>query len=246
MLHIIRLLLLVAAVSACSPVVYGPNFQSIPALEEAGDISIAGQYGTGNYLGFTDVSLAYAVAPRLAFMVNGSYAMVRQDINTEFRGKGHYFEPAFGLFSVDIPRMRFSLYGAYGFGQQIHFLQSGGHIPIKWNRYFMLPAVEFRLRWLSFGLSSRVGYLIFDDGITALEQVYRDNDFSTQINPNRKIQLLEPAFTMSGYFGPFRLSSQFIMLRNSNMTYPFDIFYFGFGLNYTHSKRGKYRNFRPF
>lgn len=246
MLHILRLLLLGAAVSACSPLVYGPNFQSVPALEDEGDISFGGSYGSGEMLEFTDLSVAYALAPRVAVMLNGNYAWGIREERTRYSGNGSYFESAIGLFSTDIPGMRFSLYGAYGFGKQTHFVQTGSGIPIRWNRYFLLPAVDMRLGSMSFGLSSRLGYLIFDDGITALEQLYAAYDYSTNLAPNRRLKLFEPALTMSRHWGPLKFSTQIIMMRYNYWNYPFDYYYVGFGVSYTFSRQGKHQSFSPF
>ncbi len=237
MLHILRLLLLVAAVSACTPVVYGPNFQALPDLEEAGDFSIGISHGSGAVVEFMDVSAAYAFAPRMAVMLNASGAWSQYSGQQAIKGFGYYVEPAVGLFLTDIPGMRMSLYGAYGTGHQSHLMRSGSNSPILWNRFFLYPAVEMRMFNFSLAFSGRFGYLIFDRGINALAQAYNTTDSWTVIYPNRRISFTESAVTLSKYWQQFKFSMQFVLPSYENRRYPFDTFYLGVGASFVFSPR---------
>lgn len=208
--NLILLMVMVISISSCK-IMYVPNGQNVPLMEEKGDIKAN--------LGAKDLQVAYGITNNLGVMVNGYYnkndwSVTSGDLENKYLSARSLVEGGLGYYTAFGNNGRFEVFGGAGFGSVKHnydlydasTLDESNSYKASMMRYFLQPAIgvqsenvglafSTRVAGVTFSTKETVGYTqqtLIDEGLHELE----DNMFI----------FLEPAVT-------FRVGFQYVQVE---------------------------------
>ncbi|MCF8298748.1 MAG: hypothetical protein K9J13_14465 [Saprospiraceae bacterium] len=198
-LNFLILLLVAIVISSCN-VMYMPNMENVPLMQEKGDMKFN--------LSTTNAQASYAITDKLAVMANGykrtnswHNAGDLDSLNWEYKSDRFLVEGGLGYYKQLSEDVIFEVYGGGGFGQ-IAFdnfdldFDLDRKFSANMTRYFVQPNIGYKNDYVEFAFSSRLTALKFS-GITTQDYTIQElkNDDLFQLDVPTYF-FFEPAFTI--------------------------------------------------
>ncbi len=230
--------LLIAFLSSCK-IMYVPNNQNIPMLEEKGDIKAN--------LGFKDLQLAYGITDHIGIMANGYYNKNEWTANTEISNNKYLYEylstrslieGGLGYYSALGGAGRFEVYGGAGYGKvnfDYDLLENGTQtetntFKVDMMRIFIQPAIGMQSDNFGFAFSTRLASLTFSNiNYTGYTQAELEDEGLHELEDDM-FMFIEPAITLRAGFRYIQL--QFQPYYNMRLSGPSSINSKTYGLNF--------------
>jgi len=199
-----------AALTGCAPVYYGPNTQNVPLLSEKGEYNVA-VAGSNQLLEF---QVSGSPARNLGMQLNGSWYIPQRD--SADRGAGYYTDAGIGFYKAFGPRnmLVFETYAIGGVGgvRNTFAPRPGnttyGSIYSNLSRYGIQPVFGVKWKYLDGAVSARfVGLSYFN---TSGNLVYMGTDQQQYLAQNRHSFLIEPAITLRAGIDVIKVQLQFV------------------------------------
>lgn len=234
-IRIIFFVVMVFSISSCK-IMYIPNSQNVPLMEEKGDIKAN--------LGAKDLQVAYGVTDHIGVMANGYYnktewSAISAGFDNQYLSARSLVEGGLGYYTAFGNSGRFEVYGGAGFGSVRHdydlydtgTLTETNSYKASMMRYFIQPAIgvqkenvglafSTRIAGVTFGTKDSIGYSqddLISEGLHELD----DNMFI----------FLEPAVTLRVGFE--YVQAEFQPYYNLQLSGPASIKAKDLGFNFT-------------
>ena len=220
---------------ASCKIMYIPNAQNVPMLEEKGDIKVE--------LGTKDLQVAYGVTDHLGIMVNGYYnkndwSVTSGTLDNQYLSKRMLVEGGLGYYTTLGENGRFDVYGGAGYGK-VHYdyelydnevLTESNTFGVDIMRVFLQPAIGFQTDNFGLAFSTRLASVNFSNidsvGYTPAEL---EAEGLNELEDNMFF-FLEPALTIR--FGIKYAQLQFQPYYNLQLAGPSSINAKQYGLNF--------------
>ena len=157
---LVLIALLLVCFSSCK-IMYIPNTQNIPMLEEKGDIKLD--------IGNKDMQLAYGISNHVGIMANGYYnknewSVVSGTFDNQYLSKRSLIEGGVGYYTTLGENGRFEIYSGAGYGNVSYnydlvdngTLTETNTFGINMMRIFFQPAIGLQTDNLGFAFSTRL------------------------------------------------------------------------------------------
>jgi len=159
--------LVLIILSSCK-IMYIPNTQNVPMLEEKGDIKLE--------IGNKDLQLAYGVTDHLGIMVNGYYnknewSVTSGTLDNQYLSTRSLIEGGVGYYTTMGESGRFEVYGGAGYGKVNYdydlfdngTLTESNTFGINMMRIFLQPAIGLQTDNIGFAFSTRLAGVNFSN-----------------------------------------------------------------------------------
>jgi hypothetical protein len=156
---------MIISVSSCR-IMYVPNSQNVPMMEEKGDIKAN--------IGAKDLQVAYAITDHVGVMANGYYnknnwSVTSGDMENKYISTRSLVEGGIGYYTAFDDIGRFEIYGGAGYGGVRHdydlvdngITTESNSYKASLTRFFMQPAIGIQKENVGFAFSSRFAGVTF-------------------------------------------------------------------------------------
>lgn len=228
------LIILLAALTSCSPKFYAPNTQNIPLMSEKGEINLMAS-GNENQI---ELQASYAIGNHTALMANAGI-FIPADLDNGDGGSGKFGEIGAGYFLPVNDHFVFETYGLLGYGSfENHFPSTTstyphtkGNISANLFRVGIQPNFGFRSKYFVIAVSARLSNVSYSN-ITG-DLIYEHEHQPTYLRNNSSSLMLEPALTIRGGAPKLKMQAQYISTLNlSREDFKHNLLTFTLGLNY--------------
>jgi hypothetical protein len=233
--YLILFAALVLSLSSCK-IMYVPNSQNVPLLEEKGDIKAN--------LGAKDLQVAYGITDHFGVMANGYYnksdwSATSGDFENKYFSTRSLIEGGLGYYTPFGTNGRFEVFGGGGFGSVKHdydlydasTLEESNSYKASMMRYFLQPSIGVQSEVVGLAFSTRVAGVTFatKETVGYTQQDLIDEGLN-ELDDNMFI-FLEPAVT-------FRVGFQYVQAQiqpyyNLQLSGPTSINAKDFGINFS-------------
>ncbi len=203
-------ILLLASFSSCK-IMYIPNAQNVPMLEEKGDIKVE--------ISNKDLQVAYGITNHLGIMANGYYnknewSVTSGTLDNEYASKRSLVEGGLGYFTTFGNNGRFEVYGGAGYGNVVYdydlfdneVLTESNTFGINMLRIFLQPAIGLQSDNVGFAFSTRLASVNFSNVDTVGYTPTELEDEGLHELEDEMFMFLEPAIT-------FRIGIKYAQLQ---------------------------------
>ena len=192
--------IIVISFSSCK-IMYIPNTQNVPMLEEKGDIKVE--------LGTKDLQVAYGVTDHLGIMVNGYYnkndwSVVSGEFDNQYLSKRTLVEGGLSYYTTMGEKGRFEVYGGAGYGKvqydyelyESAVLTETNTFGINMMRAFLQPAIGIQSDNFGLAFSTRLAGVSFSNiDSVGYSPVELESEGLNELEDNMFI-FMEPALTL--------------------------------------------------
>lgn len=167
------LMLSVASLLSCSPVIYSNVGHNTPMFDEKGEFAFNGSYAeawtleeTTETKGFS-LQAAYAIDDRWAAI--GSFYSLKNAVEVDetynWDGNGTYWEIGGGRYGkLGMDWLAYEVFGGFGSASiKNEDYLSSDYLNINFTKPFIQPSVGFVNRYVDVIFTPRIGYVIFAD-----------------------------------------------------------------------------------
>jgi hypothetical protein len=197
------LILAIASLTGCSPVLYSNVGQNVPLLQQKGEFTGQVAYvestGAHSVAGF-GLQGAYAATDKVGVITSLYSISDLGQAGDDWSGSGSYVELGGGLYGGK-PEEKFLYEGYAGVGygsiknkSQVDYSE---YINMKYIKPFVQPSIGFVTRYFDFALTPRIAYLSFisqDD--YSLDTDTEPNSPREFLDDNNNTLVFEPGFLL--------------------------------------------------
>lgn len=216
---VVYLFLLAIIFTSCSPE-YVPNMVNSPLFSNQGEFQATIATGNSNF----DAQTALAVTDNIGIMINGSYGNETNDSSDNFH-KHSFIEAGIGYYEKIGEKLRYEIYGGYGFGEVEGYFNNNlieELTDARYNRFFIQPGI---------GISTG----IYDGSFSPRFVLVQMNPVSSNFNSSQNAVYFEPVITSKIGYKYVKFVAQFgisMPLGDQNLNFDHQLFIFNFGLNF--------------
>lgn len=237
------ILLLAFLIVGCMPCYYTPNVQNVPMFNARNQANATVGYRFGLYSRGWDIQSAYSLTDHIGIMAN--YNHFGATYNESEDGwvavedgnfRGNLFEFGLGYYRPIPGDFIFEAYGGAGWGNITNeFSDYLSHLEseVKYNRYFIQPAIGWRHSNINLAFSTRFCAINYTH-YTLQDPQNQYDMFELMGVDHNPCWMLEPAFTFRGGGKVVKFQTQIGLsfeLNNEEVNY--DPFSFSFGVAFT-------------
>jgi hypothetical protein len=182
-------------------IMYVPNTQNVPLLEEKNDLKLE--------IGTKDLQVAYGITDHVGLMVNGYYnkndwSVTSGTFDNQYLSKRSLIEGGLGYYSALGENGRFEVYGGGGFGHVNYDYNlfdnevqtESNTFGINFMRFYIQPAIGVQGKSFGMAFSTRLASLSFSNTLSEGYTINELTDEGLNELEDNMFFFVEPALTM--------------------------------------------------
>ena len=157
MKRLIQMILLSTVCMACGPVVYSPNYQSIPNINHKGDVSLEAAYAVSTNLDGLGASAAVAVTDNDGIGISVTHLTYSDDISQNRNTYVELYYDRFGHLSNN--KVHGMIMPGIGFAGQRWNEDGDGSLESGFVKLFVRPTIGYRSDYFEVYGTAQIGFV---------------------------------------------------------------------------------------
>lgn len=226
--------------SSCSPVPYANVGQNVPLLKNKGEAMLVASSSATDDASGLGIQAALAVDSSWAIMT--SFYSMKNNPNTDWRGRGTYFELGAGKFKViGNSNFAYDVFAGVGFAGIQNNDGAGSSLDINFMKPFVQGSIGLATKWLDVAFTPRLAVPFYTNHENRLSDPTQHAQAETYFDDHKSKFVFEPGFTVRGGYRGFKANLNFCVSSFSVDEAYSDVsinnLYVGLGLSALISKR---------